>query len=71
MNRTDLHASLTTILTEGNAPGGTIEEFDLEAILDDIYKATGGYSLVGMDDEVFWGIVRRHDSTQGEQSNGS
>lgn len=66
MTRGDLIESITYVLTEGNAPGGTIEDFDIEAIADACHEVTGHWGLHGVPDDQFWAIVRQHDRTQAD-----
>jgi len=66
MTRSDLRESLIMILTEANAPGGTLEDFDLDGIIDACHEVTGSYNLHAVGNVRFWEIVRQHDRTQQE-----
>ena len=63
-SRSDLRQDVFHALTEGNAPGGSLDDFDVEAIVDELAQ------LEEIDDpeishDRFWEIVQRHDRTQG------
>ena len=59
-----LRSSIYAALTEGNAPNGSIDDFDVQAIADEVHQATGSWDLASISDADFWAIVRKHDTTQ-------
>lgn len=59
-----LRASIYAALAGGNAPNGSIDDFDVEAIAEEVHQATGSWDLGEIGDREFWEIVRKHDKTQ-------
>lgn len=59
-----LRASIYAALSEANAPGGSIDDFDIDAIANEVHAVTGVWSLASIEHDDFWAIVRRHDKTQ-------
>jgi len=57
----DMRDKIETILSQ--TPGG-LDDFDLEAIVDECHKANGTWDLDDISPSRFWGIVRQHDRTQ-------
>ena len=55
MNRTDIAHQVSLTL------GGHDEDFDLDAILDDLAEAGVTDSVDDIDSETYWEIIRRHD----------
>ncbi|MBF6416962.1 hypothetical protein [Nocardia cyriacigeorgica] len=53
------HAIITAIEANGTdiARG---DEFDITAIIEDVYAATGGYNVEAMEHDPFWAAVERH-----------
>lgn len=40
---------------------GFVEDFDVEAIVEEIHRDHGLIDIDGLDDSEFWAIVERHD----------
>lgn len=46
-------------------------EYEIEAIADDLYEATGTWYMGGLDDELFWWTIQRHaKNTEAQEAAG-
>jgi outer membrane receptor protein involved in Fe transport len=57
MDRQDIAQQVSTTL------GDHVEDYDIDAIVDDLGAAGVKTSVDDVDHDTYWGIVRKHDRT--------
>lgn len=61
LTNADARRAVITAIEANGTDVASREEYDIDAIVHDIYQATSGYDVDAVDAEEFWAIVERHE----------
>lgn len=59
--RRDAEHYVTTAIESNGA--AKAEEFNLEAIIDELRDHVGDYTFADIDEDTFWNTIRKHDNS--------